>query len=275
MFDHAPNCDDHALMQDPAFAQALRLCGQSPITLPGGLTVLIRCFRGIRVAMLPRAAPPVDLREQLRAVGLARCPLILSPDHPTVVPRAIRLRRARQIAVMPLSASDQTRRAALHPKWRNQLKRAEMTKLKVSVTHLPPTPDTAILRAETHQASQRGYSNWPAPLTAAFAAAAPAKTHLFEAKQKGQTIASMLFLTHGLTATYHIGHITPQGRSCCAHNLLLWEASMRLKRQGYENIDLGQLHPQTPDLNRFKLRAGAQVKNTDGTYLLWHPFARR
>ncbi|MFK7837802.1 MAG: GNAT family N-acetyltransferase [Sulfitobacter sp.] len=274
MFDHAPVQNDHALMQDPAFARALRLCGQSPLHLSGGLMVLRRHFAGVPVAMIPRASPPPDLRTQLRAAGLHRTPLILSPDQPADLPFALRLRKPRQIAMLDLHPSPEALRAGLHAKWRNQLRQAEGTRLKVRCTHLPPDPDTPVLRAEALQSGRRNYANWPAPLTAAFASVAPNQTHMFCALDQGQTVATMLFLTHGSTATYHIGHITPAGKAHCAHNLLMWEAMQRLRRHGISQLDLGQLNPNTETIDRFKLRAGAQARATGGTHLYWRPLAR-
>ncbi|MDG1170769.1 MAG: GNAT family N-acetyltransferase, partial [Sulfitobacter sp.] len=73
MFDEAalpPH--SHALMQDPAFARALRFCGQRPIVLPSGLMLLQQRLAGVPVLMLPRAAPPPDLRAQLRVSARVR-----------------------------------------------------------------------------------------------------------------------------------------------------------------------------------------------------------
>ena len=84
----------------------------------------------------------------------------------------------------------------------------------------------------------------------------------------------MLFLSHGSSATYHIGHITPRGKALCAHNLLLWEAGRHLAHLGCRSLDLGRLDPRTPGLDRFKLRGGAQRQETGGTYLIWHPLAK-
>lgn len=274
MFDEA--ClPDHALMQDPAFAQALRMLGQKPLTLPSGEIVLQQRFAGMRVAMLPRASPPPDLDRQLANVGLARVPVILSPDRPGTLPRCIPLRGAQNVAVLDLTGGQDTCRARLHPKWRNQLKGAEKHKIRITHAALKADPNHPVLQAEQVQSRQRGYANWPAALTAAFAAAAPRQTHLFEAIHQGQRVAHMLFLRHGAGATYHIGHTTPDGRDCGAHNLILWQAARRMARLGCQTLDLGVLPETATDLNRFKLRTGAVAQKTGGTHLYWRPFARR
>lgn len=263
-----------SLMQDPAFAQALHLCGQKPMVLPGGLMLLRRRVAGITLTMLPRAAPPEDLPVQLRRIGAHRWPLILSPEIPGPLPRCLHLRNTPDMAVLDLTGTDHIRRSALHQKWRNQLKRSEKYPLTITRKPLPADPDTPVLRQEAEQAHRRGYSNWPAPLTASFAAAAPQQTHLFRAVHRGHVVAHMLFLTHGACATYHLGHITHQGRTFSAHNLLLWRASQYFSKRGFTQMHLGVLSEGTPDLNRFKLRSGANRQKTGGTHLYWRPFAR-
>ena len=272
MFDEA-RLPDHALMQDPAFAQALRLLGQKPMNLRSGEMLLHRRFLGVHVAMLPRARPPPDLGGQLAELGLRRVPVILSPDHPCDLPRSVRLRKAQELAVLNIDHDSQSQRAKLHPKWRNQLREAEKHRLKVSCTGLNPDPNHRVLEAEVAQGKKHGYANWPPALTAAFASVAPRQTHLFEASLKGKPLAHMLFLTHGAGATYHIGHTTPQGRTVNAHNLLLWKAMRKLASLGIRHLDFGILSQATPDLNRFKLRTGAIPHKTGGTHLYWRPFA--
>ena len=270
MRDTAPFADT-PLMQDPAFAAALRACGETPVILSCGLILLHRRCAGVPVAMLPRAAPPADLDAQVARAGLARVPLILSPERPCALPRAMRLRPPVALLVLDLTPPDSIRREALHAKWRNQLCRAEAGRLRV--THHPLPPDDPLLRQEAEQARARGYLNWPAPLTAAFAAVSPDQTRLFTATERGEAVARMLFLRHGACATYHIGHITPRGKALCAHNLLLWEASCWLARQGHVTLHLGPDGP--PPLARFKRRAGARPRPTGGTWLRWRPLARR
>lgn len=266
---------EHALMQDPAFAAALRICGQNPLHLRGGQLVLQRRIAGIRIAMLPRLAPPPDLDQMLAAPGLHRTPLILSPEARCPLPRSIALRRPQSTAHLSLDGGKEACRARLHPKWRNQLAKAEKQGTKVTIKRLPPDPTHPVLLAEQAQGKSRGYRNWPATLTAAFAAAASDQTCLLQAHKDGEIIAHMLFLIHGSRATYHIGHTEAAGKSVYAHNLLMWRGLRRLAREGVRSLDLGMLSDATPDLNRFKLRTGATRRETGGTHLYWRPFARR
>jgi hypothetical protein len=270
MFDATASMSSHALMQDRTFATALRHCGEAPVTLPSGLTLLKRRVAGIPILMLPRVSPPADLRAQLAQMGQQRLPLIMSPEQPCKMPLALRVSPARTLLHIDLSAAKQERRAALHQNWRHQLGQAENGPLRV--LERPLTPDHILLALERAQALKRRYQSWPVTLTAAFAKIAPDQTHLFTALLRGYPVAHMLFLSHGCRATYHIGHSTDAGRKTHAHNLLLWSAMNQLAQRGITSLDLGPT--TTPNIDRFKRRAGAQPQPTGGTWLRWSPLAR-
>jgi len=271
MFDASPALCENSLMQDRAFAAALMLCGQSPVLLPSGLLLLSRRIAGVPVLMLPRAVPPPDLSAQLAQAGLQRRPLILSPERPCQMPRAIPLSPALSLWKLDLTAPRAARRAALHQNWRHQLGQAEASPLRV--LHRPLNPDHPLLALEAEQARSRRYQNWSPALTAAFAQAAPAQTHLFTALLRGHAVAHMVFLTHGNRATYHIGHTEAEGRRLHAHNLLLWQAMEALAARGITSLDLGVA--TTPGIDRFKRRSGAKAQPTGGTWLRWSPLAQR
>jgi hypothetical protein len=271
MFDASLPQPSHALMQDRAFAAALVLCNAHPVTLPTGLVLLQRRIAGVRVLMLPRVMPPDDLAAQLEQAGLHRRPLILSPESSGPVHGAVRIMAPRSLMQLDLTLHEGARRAALHQKWRNQLGRAEQGGMRIM--HRPLSVDHPLLALEGAQARRRRYRNWPTALTQAFAQVAQHQTHLFTAVLRGYPVAHMLFLSHGNRATYHIGHTTAAGRTHHAHNLVLWEAARALSERGITSIDLG---PQTtPQIDRFKRRAGAQCIATGGTWLRWRPFALR
>lgn len=269
MLDAAIPTLDHAIQQDPAFYAALRLCGQKPLRLPGGLTLLSRRLMGIPLAMLPRATPPHDLSAQLKTVGWARRPVILSPERPIAQMQGFRVRPSMKVATIDLACGTDARRASLHSKWRNQLCRAEDGPLRIRSARI--YADHPLMRLEEQQARLRRYINWPRALTSAFAQAAPDQTRLFTAYIGGAPVSYMLFLLHGNRATYHIGYTSDEGRVHNAHNLLLWTATRWLDERNYHRLDLGYLHPNTHTLNRFKLRSGAQVHETGGTWVYWNP----
>lgn len=275
MFDEPTGAPAHTLMQDPAFAAALRRLGQRPVTLPCGLTLLSRRVAGLPFLMLPRAVPPPDLFHQLQRLGLHRRPLLLSPPHPCKLPPALCLARPRRFAVLDIDGSPSILRRRLHQKWRNQLVRAEGSRLRISRCRPSAQLMAEVTRAEAAQARAFGYANWPAALTSALADVAPEQTYLYAARLGGEVVARMLFFSHGSGATYHIGHTTGAGRAASAHNLILWRAAGDLAAGGCRTIDLGLLHDSAPGLTRFKLRTGARVCRTGGTFLRWSPFSPR
>jgi hypothetical protein len=265
---------DIALLQDPAFEEGLRVCGETPLRLLNGQLMLHRRLFNVPFAMLARAVPSRDLAEQLAFCNLHRTPVILSPPTPCLMPRAIRLRSPRAYALLDLSGTEPAARSSLHQKWRNQLRKAEQKNLTVQFRPFHPKKDGALLDKSQDHARTRGYALWPSALTAAVAAAAPHQTLLVTAAYAGRHVAHMLFFTHGCNATYHIGHTTAEGRRLCAHNLLLWRTTQHLRQNGFKTLDLGLLDDRTQSLNRFKLRTGAERRETGGTWLYWRPFAR-
>ncbi|MEW9918712.1 GNAT family N-acetyltransferase [Marimonas sp. MJW-29] len=274
MFDTTCASPSSALMQDAAFAEALRRCGQTPVSLPSGHLLLRRRVLGISVLMLPRAAPPADLQEQLHGIGLHRAPLILSPELPCPLPPALKLMAPRNRAVWSINLGREALRRGLHPKWRNQLRKAERQSISIRPAPLRLPKDQPFLDAAARQARARRYAGWPTALTASFADVSPSQTHLFQALCGKRVLAQMLFLTHGQHATYHIGLTSDAGRRVCAHNLILWKAARHLAAKGCESIDLGVLDDTPAALVRFKLRTGADICPTGGTHLYWRPLAR-
>ncbi|MCA0043304.1 GNAT family N-acetyltransferase [Celeribacter litoreus] len=158
-----------------------------------------------------------------------------------------------QLATLDLTPSLPTIRSTFHGKWRNALVKAERAVLDVQ--HTSPTADELmpLLQLEKERQSERHYRALPPEFALALHAADATAFHLFATDDAG-----MLFLRHGNTATYHIGHSGPHGRKTNAHNLLLWSAVKYFHDEGVKRLELGTLNPsKAPDLARFKLRTGA------------------
>ena len=99
----------------------------------------------------------------------------------------------------------------------------------------------------------RRHSNWAAEQTGSCCGPA--------------TVAGMLFLRHGRSATYHIGWSNADGKRGGAHNLLMWRAMQGLKAAGVRWLDLGGIATDHGiGLARFKLGTGATVRQLSGTY---------
>ncbi|WP_424986318.1 GNAT family N-acetyltransferase [Microbulbifer sp. S227A] len=288
MFDNAPSqgARPRPLQQHPNFAAALRACGQDPLLLHHPVpAVILRQRLGGRlpVAMLARAEPVLMrgmTRDWLADSGLARTPLILSPDAPcaTQLARlgAVPVMTPAWVAEIDLTQAKHDRRARLHQKWRNRLTRAEANKrLKLVVDTGAPSAEHWLFTADRTLQHRRGFRNWPEALTLAYARENPGQTVLFTAKDGREEVAAMLFLRHGRAATYHIGHSTPAGRAVSAHALILWRAACWFAEQGVARLDLGQIDTQhAAGLARFKLGSGAAPRPLGGTWLWWPPLGR-
>ncbi|MFK7753601.1 MAG: GNAT family N-acetyltransferase [Sedimentitalea sp.] len=275
MFDAAPT---PALQQHICFARALTALG-TPGVAVGHDLALTRTFRtGLRVAMLARATPDLAaLPAQLKKAGLGRTPVILSPDHP--MPKlaklgALALMTPAHVAELTLSDPDHMR-AAQHQKWRNRLRRAERTSLRVARQNLPFTPNQPLFAADAAQQRAQNYRAWPVAMTLAYAKANPGQAKLFTAFEGRDAVAAMLILRHGASATYHIGYSTPRGRTLNAHALILWHAALYLAAKGHTLLDLGYLDThRAPGLARFKLGSGADARKLGGTWGWWPPLGR-
>lgn len=230
----------------------------------------------------PVARSPADLDDWLS--GWLRWhdnrPLLLNADG--IATEALRdagfwpLITPATLALLPLS-DRATLRAALQPKWRNRLVRAENAGLRV--TRHGVTSNHWLFEAEKTQMRTRRYRGLPPAVCLAFASANPGQAVLFEARNKGRPVAAALMLRHGPMATWQIGHSNEEGRRLNAMNRLLWEAMGWLADQGHTVLDLGTINQQdAPGLAHFKLGTGAVAHRLGGTWLhqgALAPFARR
>ncbi len=237
----------------------------------------------VPVAMLARAEPSLicdDCDDWLHSNGLARTPIILSPDAPCATRLAKRgavpLMTPNWVAEIDLTVSSDERRARLHQKWRNRLVRAEGNKrLRISISTRALAPDHWLFTADLALQRRRGFRNWPTALTLAYARENPDQAVLITARDGRKDVAAMLFLRHGRAATYHIGHSTPAGRALSAHTLILWRAACWLAENGVARLDLGQIDTRNATgLARFKLGSGAVARPLGGTWLWWPPLGR-
>ena len=92
--------------------------------------------------------------------------------------------------------------------------------------------------------------------------------HLFTGNREGQKIAAILIVSHGTTATYLAGWNGPEGRKSNVNNLLLWEASLRLKEMGFKKLDLGGIDfLNTPTIAKFKIGMSGENYKTIGEFI--------
>ena len=157
---------------------------------------------------------------------------------------------------------------SLHGKWRNSLRKAQNSGLRVR--HIACTAKSlrGLLALDRHQQGTKSYRALPAQFSLKWQEIAPEDLRMITVSQAGQTIASALFIRHGNTATYHVAHTTDRGRDVSAGRLALWRAFTDFSAQGLCQIDLGQIDTiNAAGLARFKLGTGATVQHNGATVL--------
>lgn len=229
------------LLSKPFAGTAFYLATRGPLFLEN-------CDRRAVIAALRRALPRLSLK-------------LMTPEE-----NYGRLRLSARTTVCDLDLAqplDQLR-ARLHGKWRNGLKRAENTRLKVAELSGSPVVMMPLLRAEKERQSQAKYRAIPPEFTLAIQDVAPNSIRLFAASD-----AHMLFIRHGNSATYQIGHSGAEGRAQNAHALMLWHAIGKLKSEGVTRLDLGTIdEARAENLARFKLRTGAAPRQLGAATLM-------
>ncbi|WP_226550321.1 GNAT family N-acetyltransferase [Celeribacter naphthalenivorans] len=231
--------------------------GDMPVALA---QVVMRPMFGLRTSLITRGPLFFDLDTATRTNalrGLRRAlPKGVKLASPEERLKRLSLSAPPEIAELDLTPSLSGLRAQMNGKWRNGLKKAEATRLKVARLEATPAALMPLLQAEKDRQAAGKYRALPPEFTLALQEVAPRSLRLFTASD-----AHMLFVVHGNTATYQIGHSGPEGRASNAHNLILWDAMQRLKAEGVMRLDLGTLDTaKAPDLARFKLRSGATAR---------------
>jgi hypothetical protein len=172
-------------------------------------------------------------------------------------------------AWMDLRRDEESLRAALKGAWRNPLKAAEASPLRVEVS--TESGESALDWLLGEYESFRRKTRFAGPdgrLIRALAGSPMSRPMILRAYDHRQPVAGILILRHGNAATYSIGWTGPDGRTHRAHHLLLWRALREMRKSGIEWFDVGGLFANTaPGIARFKLGMGGEVFTLAGTYL--------
>lgn len=156
----------------------------------------------------------------------------------------------------------------LHGKWRNCLKKAQNSGLRVRHIACPTQALKTLLELDKKQQGHKSFRALPTDFTLKWQQTNPTDLRLITASMSGHTVASALFIRHGNTATYHISHTTALGRTLSAGRLALWHAFTDFAAQGVRQIDLGQIDTvNASGLARFKLGTGATAQVNGATVL--------
>lgn len=247
-----------------------------------GLGALVQIPRG-PIWLRPEVAP-ADVAAGMKLIRAAwrigRREIVLwmpeLPDRPEshAVLRGLGARRmvtGYSSAWIDLRRDEESLRAALRGKWRNMLKAAEASRLRVEISAGANEAALDWLLGEYEPFRRKARFAGPdARLIRALADAAPRQSRpmVLQAYDRRRPVAGILILRHGNAATYSVGWTGPDGRNLRAHHLLLWRAMLEMKNAGVEWFDLGGLFAdRAPGVARFKLGMGGDVFTLAGTWL--------
>ncbi|WP_085837255.1 GNAT family N-acetyltransferase [Aquimixticola soesokkakensis] len=269
-------CDHNlaALPQRSLYAQACAAVGR-PMTrlalreagdIVAGAQFLTRTLLGVPVWLTSRGplSGNAPLSQTCAALSCATPRLtLMTPQDAGGAPRRRLSLAGPQVATLDLRGGPEAIRARMHQKWRNRLVKSETARVTPARLNATPESLAPLLRAEKAQQKARNYRALPAEFTLALHHADARALWLYEAAG-GQ----MLFLKHGNTATYWIGHAPDAARRANAHNAILWRAACDLAAAGVVQIDLGRVDPRAAGLLRFKRESGARLQSLGRSRLL-------
>jgi len=79
---------------------------------------------------------------------------------------------------------------------------------------------------------------------------------VFTASHQGRVIAAAVFLHHRRHALYKFGASDYDAQDLRPNNLLMWEAILHYREQGFASLDFGRTSLANAGLRRFKLGFG-------------------
>ncbi|MFA5951224.1 MAG: GNAT family N-acetyltransferase [Hyphomicrobium sp.] len=167
-----------------------------------------------------------------------------------------------------LTSTPDRLRAKLDGNWRRFLGKAERTHLTVAEDW---TCETAGGFLATY-AADRAAKNYSGPsqkmLDALLTFMVPrGEAVILNALDGEKTVAALLILIHGTSATYQVGWNLPEGRKLWAHHRLFWHAMLMLRDRGVRDFDLGGINDESAQgIKRFKEGLGGQFVKLVGFY---------
>lgn len=131
-------------------------------------------------------------------------------------------------------------RSNLKSKWRGPLSKAERSDLEIQWDS-DGTSFPTLLNGYVADKGNRGYQGPSPKLLQILARYFSVQKNLLigRALQGTTTVAAIMILCHGRSATYQTGWTTPAGRAVSAHNLLLWNGMQVLRERKIQDFDLG------------------------------------
>ncbi len=273
------------MQQHPTYGSVLRRLGRSVrIALwrdAGAPIATAQVVSRPGLALLSRGplwngSPHADAAQILRSAASLRGLTIATPERSLKGRGLIPLLTARHEAIWYLPGNAPALRAALEPKWRNKLTRAERM-AKALTIRASSTADAAWLYAvEGAQRRLRSYTSLPHAFAELWRGVDPKAFRLYEARADGHPVAGIIILMHRPWASYHIAWSGDEGRRLNANRLLLWRAACDLQDDGYTALCLGDVNTEdAPGLASFKIGTGAEIRPLGDTLLVLPATRRR
>ncbi|MCB9988154.1 MAG: GNAT family N-acetyltransferase [Rhodospirillales bacterium] len=165
-----------------------------------------------------------------------------------------------------LTQDEEELRSALKAQWRNKLNKGPKAGLKTGWNNSPEV-FSSLLRNYSSDRAKKGYAGPSLPLLRALAQSFGDKVMIGHATLDNRLVAAILILCHGTSATYQIGWSSDEGRNVAAHNALLWQAVLELKKNGFRDFDLGGINGESAKhVKKFKQGMGGQELTLVGCY---------
>ncbi len=157
-------------------------------------------------------------------------------------------------------------RKNLDSKWRNQLKSAEAKEL---VVHASAESEELrkLLGLHIQHKKEANYEDSGDKVTCGLIERQALKAYLVK-NECDKVLAFIMIALHGGSATYYIGWSSEEGYKLNLNKLLLWNAIMDLKKNGFRWLDLGGIDfIYTPGIAEFKMGTGCEYYEMVGEFM--------
>ncbi len=185
------------------------------------------------------ALPACDRAQLFRAFnrqisGKLPNPIFVTPDLDTGFQACLKIAPPGLVAELDLRPAESDLHAALNGKWRNRLSFARRSGVEI----VRSSCFDWILEREAENRARHKYRGPSAKFFLHW------RDHvndwvLFQARNRGKSIAGALFFLHAGRASYQIGWSGEVGRRMNAQNLVLWQAIRHLRKRGCRRFGTG------------------------------------
>jgi len=196
--------------------------------------------------------------------------LVERPENLGVLALAhFRKRTAKQwhSSMIDLSLEEIEIRKNLNGKWRNQLKKAEKSKIKIKNDNSDVSLSWLLDRYK-QMMKDKSFKGPSVELYIDLHSLNKNNLYVFQAWLDGQAVAGILIVRHGTSCTYQIGWNSSIGRKVYSNNMLLWNAVLEMKQHGCIFFDMGGIDTvNTPGIAKFKHGLGGEEYTLVGEWI--------